>query len=131
VLESSCQGTLVTITPGSNSSQPLSRKALWLCSRFSHHRPYGIERVAEVVVFPRRRHEIREVSGVRSHVYERVQQLAQPRISMRPLTHPPSPPVKTQTALTMLQQLHRADNLPHVVNPQRPAPMGSSTASTI
>ena len=35
----SCHGTLVTITPGSNSSRALSRSELWLCSRFSHQRP--------------------------------------------------------------------------------------------
>jgi hypothetical protein len=38
-LESSWNGTLVTITPGSNSSRPLMRRALWLCSRCSHQRP--------------------------------------------------------------------------------------------
>ena len=32
-VEASCHGTLVTITPGSNSSRPLSRSALWLCSK--------------------------------------------------------------------------------------------------
>ena len=35
----SCQGTLVTITPGSNSSRAFSRSALWLCSSCSHQRP--------------------------------------------------------------------------------------------
>jgi hypothetical protein len=28
----------VTMMPGSNSSRALSRRALWLCSRCSHHR---------------------------------------------------------------------------------------------
>src|SRR5262249_47696699 len=37
--ECSCQGTLVTMTPGSKSNRPLSRNELWLCSTFSHHRP--------------------------------------------------------------------------------------------
>jgi len=37
-LDCSCQGTLITITPASNSNRPLSRSALWLCSRFSHQR---------------------------------------------------------------------------------------------
>ena len=35
----SCHGTLVTITPGRNSSRALSRSALWLCSRCSHQCP--------------------------------------------------------------------------------------------
>ena len=34
--ERSCHGTLVTMTPGVNSSRPLSRSALWLCSSCSH-----------------------------------------------------------------------------------------------
>ncbi len=38
-LEASWNGTLVTMTPGSNSSRPLIRSALWLCRRCSHHRP--------------------------------------------------------------------------------------------
>ena len=38
-LESSCHGTLVTITPGWNSSRPLSRSADWLCSSCSHQCP--------------------------------------------------------------------------------------------
>src|SRR5262245_11621989 len=38
-VDASWYGTLVTITPGSNSSRPLMRRALWLCSRFSHHFP--------------------------------------------------------------------------------------------
>ena len=38
-LESSCHGTLVTITPGSNSSRPFSRSADWLCSSCSHQCP--------------------------------------------------------------------------------------------
>ena len=38
-LESSCHGTLVTITPGWNSSRPLSRSADWLCSNCSHQCP--------------------------------------------------------------------------------------------
>jgi hypothetical protein len=37
--EASCHGTLVTITPGWNSSLVLSRNALWLCSNCSHQRP--------------------------------------------------------------------------------------------
>ena len=37
--ELSCHGTLVTITPGSNSSRVLMRRALWLCSRCSHQCP--------------------------------------------------------------------------------------------
>ena len=32
----STQGTLVTLTDGSNSNRPLSRSAVWLCSRFCH-----------------------------------------------------------------------------------------------
>ena len=35
----SCHGTLVTMTPGVNSSRPLSRSALWLCSSCSHQCP--------------------------------------------------------------------------------------------
>jgi hypothetical protein len=31
-LESSCHGTLVTITPGWNNSRAFSRSADWLCS---------------------------------------------------------------------------------------------------
>ena len=38
-LERSCQGTLVTMTPGSNSNRPFNRSALWLWSRFSHQCP--------------------------------------------------------------------------------------------
>ncbi len=37
--DASCHGTLVTITPGWNSSLPLSRSALWLCSSCSHQWP--------------------------------------------------------------------------------------------
>ena len=37
--ECSCQGTLVTITPGVNSSRPFSRSALWLCRMCSHQWP--------------------------------------------------------------------------------------------
>src|SRR5918998_2796397 len=37
--ERSCQGTLVTITPGSNSNRPLIRSALWLCRICSHQWP--------------------------------------------------------------------------------------------
>ena len=38
-LERSCHGTLVTITPGWNSSRAFSRSALWLCSSASHQCP--------------------------------------------------------------------------------------------
>jgi len=37
--ERSCHGTLATMTPGVKSSRPLSRRALWLCSRCSYHFP--------------------------------------------------------------------------------------------
>ena len=37
--DDSCHGTEVTMTPGVNSSRPLSRSALWLCSRCSHQWP--------------------------------------------------------------------------------------------
>ena len=37
--ERSCHGTLATMTPGVNSSRPLSRSALWLCSSCSHQAP--------------------------------------------------------------------------------------------
>ena len=37
--DASCHGTLVTITPGWNSSLPLSRNALWLCRNCSHQWP--------------------------------------------------------------------------------------------
>ncbi len=37
--DSSWYGTDVTITPGVNSSRPLSRSALWLCSRCSYQWP--------------------------------------------------------------------------------------------
>ena len=37
--DGSCHGTFVTITPGWNSSLPLSRSALWLCSSCSHQCP--------------------------------------------------------------------------------------------
>src|SRR5918997_2913704 len=37
--ERNCQGTLVTITRGSNSSRPLIRRALWLCRICSHQWP--------------------------------------------------------------------------------------------
>ena len=37
--EASCHGTLATMTPGVNSSRPLRRRALWLCSTCSYHFP--------------------------------------------------------------------------------------------
>lgn len=37
--DSSWYGTDVTITPGVNSSRPLRRRALWLCSRCSYQCP--------------------------------------------------------------------------------------------
>ena len=37
--DSSCQGTLATITPGVKSSRDLSRSALWLCRTCSYQRP--------------------------------------------------------------------------------------------
>ena len=37
--ERSCQGTLVTITPGVKCRRPLSRNALWLCNSCSYQRP--------------------------------------------------------------------------------------------
>src|SRR5690606_29477402 len=37
--DSSCHGTLVTITPGWNSRRLFSRSALWSCSSCSHQRP--------------------------------------------------------------------------------------------
>ena len=37
--DESCQGTLITITPGVNSSRLLSHSADWLCSTCSHQRP--------------------------------------------------------------------------------------------
>ena len=37
--ERSCHGTLATMTPGVNSSRPLSRSALWLCSSCSYQAP--------------------------------------------------------------------------------------------